>query len=65
MNRRAQSITWVRVSETLPDCDMAILLDYDGEAWPGSYQGDGIWLDLTGMPIVAQVLHWAEFPEVP
>lgn len=57
-------IDWVSVKDRLPDADMAVLLDYDGEPWPGVYDG-AKWFDLTGMPIVAQVLHWAEFPAVP
>jgi len=59
-----RTLRWVPVTESLPDDEMTVLLDYDGEAWPGTYDGEA-WHDLTGMPIVADVLHWCEFPEVP
>lgn len=62
--KRRVTIDWISVDERMPDADMAVMLDYDGESWPGVYDGER-WFDLTGMPIVAQVLNWSEYPEVP
>lgn len=64
MRTMQSTVYWINADLIKPDADLAVLLDYDGEVWPGIYDGEQ-WRDLTGMPIVAQVLNWADFPAPP
>ena len=64
MSRLESTVYWMPAHVIKPDADLAVLLDYDGETWPGTFDGE-MWRDLDGNMIVADVLHWAEFPLSP
>ena len=49
----------------LPDDDITVLADIDGEVWQAYRDGD-TWRDMSGQPIdAARVTYWAHMPAAP
>jgi hypothetical protein len=69
-----EQLTWVSVTDELPDEGVTVLLfgDFDGEpVWPGYLDeadekaiGCDIWRAVDGM-LIRGVTHWAEMPSGP
>ena len=60
-----RTITWIPVTESLPDDELTVLIVYDGEVVTG-FTVAGLWHDVLAWPLDAElVTHWADFPEVP
>lgn len=59
-------VSWVRVSEAMPDDEITVLLAFaDGEVWPGYKDGD-TWRDLSAMPVgMERITHWMHMPAGP
>lgn len=62
--KAVSTVQWIPVAESLPDDDMVVILNVDGEPWTGFRDGD-TWRYVSGDPVGEPVLHWCEFPEVP
>jgi hypothetical protein len=62
----AASQTWTKVSVSLPDDEITVLLAFtDGEVWPGYKDGDR-WRDLSGIPVgMDRITHWMDMPAGP
>lgn len=60
-------MTWIAVSERLPDADLAVLIhvpDDDEPIWIGYHGGDQ-WYAADAMPLGERVAHWQELPGPP
>jgi len=58
-------ITWVPVSEELPDDDTSVLLaTSDGEVCAGFHES-GNWHHLNADPVAEPVTHWTHYPAHP
>ena len=64
---RARGITWHRVSDSLPDAEITVLIAMDdGEVWTGCYRGEGDWSTVDAWPLTnISVTHWADLPAHP
>ena len=59
-----ESITWIPVTERLPDDETTVLIATPGaDPWPGWHDEVG-WFQADGSP-VEEVTHWANMPEGP
>lgn len=62
-----ETITWIPVSERLPDADIDVLC-WDAEierVVVHAYGGDGAWIDDYGDDLDCIITHWAELPHGP
>jgi len=58
-------MSWVSVSDSLPDDDQAVLIALeDGEVWTGFLDGED-WLYVSSDPVEVPVTHWMHFPSPP
>ncbi len=61
----AETITWKRVSDELPDADMTVLISaprHDEPVWLGWYE-DGCWFSVDAAEFSrGDVVAWAEMP---
>jgi len=58
-----ETLTRHRVADKLPDDDMTVLLNRDGETWVGYLEGED-WLGQDGFYCEAP-LFWSHMPEGP
>ena len=59
-----ETITWIPVSERLPDDDLLVLTFIAGEVYPG-HTLDGDWYWERNHKPSPQPTHWAEMPKGP
>ena len=58
-------IDFFATDTVLPDDDITVLADIDGELWQAYRDGD-TWRDMSGLPIdAARVTYWAHMPIAP
>jgi hypothetical protein len=61
------TITWIPVTQQMPDDDINVLFTNGEHVWTGFHSGGGWFPDLAEPPYdeVILVTQWAHLPEVP